>query len=411
MFCICLSVQTRWHRQSAFHGFHLADATALLYPWVPCVHTVCTLESLRKTKEKLKQLKEAGKNQCLEVHISTANLGMGSPERSGPHDRSGSSGRSRRSRFRPLFCPGPPTEAPEEQPRPCIEALRASHDRPQRPQERPRTAHAQAPRAAQECQNRFKSGPRSPMEAPKAAQNRRKEGPKSGSGPPTEAPRATQDSLRTPVNFTIDHQSNIQKANQRDKKLTAPHHDHIDCSDVPLSYIGQPSRLKLTGRMFCLCLLSSTFSIGGRMWSSPASVGGLRPVCAPLRAALNRSWRLCGRSWGCFAASVSGLGRSWDLCWRSWATFGASVNGFGRLWGYRRWPQAALRSLSWRSCVEMWPKPRTPRASQTARMFRMPVKTGSLWGAGTVLSIEGNMRGLPFESLWGLCKAFICASL
>ena len=67
--------------------------------------------------------------------------------------------------LRPFGGPGPPTEAP-----------RAAQDRQQRPQERPKTANI---------------------------------GPKSGPRPPTYAPRAAQDRLQRPVNFTIDHQSKM----------------------------------------------------------------------------------------------------------------------------------------------------------------------------------------------------------
>ena len=98
--------------------------------------------------------------------------------------------------------------------------------------------------------------------------------------------------------------------------------------------------------MFCLCIFSSTFSIGGRTQSSRglcwrswatlgAYVGGLGPLSGHMLAVLARSWALCWLFWG--------------LCWLSWAALGAYVVGLGPLLGPMLAVLGADLGLSWRS--------------------------------------------------------------
>ncbi len=98
---------------------------------------------------------------------------------------------------RPQQRPKTANIGPKTGPRPPTYAPRATHDRAKRPQERPKTAH-RGPGAAQDRQLRL-------QEHLKTANL----GPKSGPRPPTEATRTAQDHPHRHINFTIDRQSNM----------------------------------------------------------------------------------------------------------------------------------------------------------------------------------------------------------
>ena len=168
-------------------------------------------------------------------------------------------------------------------------------------------------------------------------------------------------------------------------------HTSVDLSlysDIVSEYIARRSDLKLWDSMFCLCILSSIFSMDGRSWSWRAAcfffdnfsstssmdsrsrswlacVGGLRsflgPLCAVLMLAVCwRSWDLCWRSWaalgplravlgrpgGLYRRSWLHLGGAWRVCCRSWA----STGGPGPLLG----PLCAVLGRSWSLCWRSW---------------------------------------------------------
>jgi len=184
---------------------------------------------------------------------------------------------------------------------------------------------------------------------------------------------------------------------------------------------------KLTGSMYSLWTLSSTFSIDGRSWSWRACVSGLRSswgFCwrswAPMLAILMRS-RLCCQSWGAPGAHAGGRGLLLGLCWRSWATPGAYVGGLGPLLGPIlavlgwSWASTAVLSrswdLSWRSCAALegcvgglWPRCRRSWAAVGASVGKYEEHSFFEYvlisQAGARSSAKGAALGLSWTFCW-----------